>query len=248
MKISVKSLLVALFAIGVMSPNSRAVDTLYGSGENVDLSSTFQRDTHWNIVAWPSNWNNGSIPTGTYQAYVPRTVPGVWYGGDTGPNGSQGGYQPAGDTNHYYWISPTSTDASIAPGNYNWIAAQDFNITQAGTYHFNFPASGDNGIRFYIDGSVDTTNSVEPVITGGTQIGGYSNNFTVIFNYSGDVYLSAGQHTAYMVLFDFGGSTGALIGQSTFASVPEPSTYALGLIASGTLAFAARRRKQKATV
>lgn len=222
-----------------------AVDFLYGSGQNADLSSTFQRDSNWNIVAWPSNWSNGPIPTAPYQAYVPRTVPGPWYGGNTGTNGSQGGFQPNGDPNHYYWISPTSTDASIASGSYNWIAAQTFNITQAGTYTFNFPASGDNGIRFYVDGTVDTSNPITPVITGGTQVGGYSDNFTNIYNYTGDVSLSAGQHTAYMVLFDFGGSTGALIGQSTFTAVPEPSTYALAAIATGMMTMIARRRKAR---
>jgi hypothetical protein len=221
-----------------------AADIIYGSGMNADLSTTFQRDSNWNIVATPTTTTIG-LSTVPYQAYVPRTVPGAFYGGNSGPNGSQGGYTV--DSNTFYWISPSSTDASIANGSYNWIAAQTFEITSAGEYEFNFYAAGDNAIEFFVDGSIDQTNAQQPVITGGTQIGGYNDGFTVIYQYTGSMYLSAGTHTAYMVLYDFGGNTAALIGQSTFASVPEPSTYALGMISTGFLGLIARRRKARRT-
>lgn len=237
--VTISSLAIALVVLTAIS-KTRAADIIQGSGVNANLSATFQRDNFWNIVALPTTNTIGS-PTMPYQAYVPRTVPGVWYGGNSGPSGSQGGYQA--DGNNYYWISPSSTDASIASGNYNWIAAQTFNITTSGTYAFNFYASGDNAIKFFIDGTIDQSIAQNPDITGGTQIGGSFNNFTQISQYTGNATLSAGTHTAYMVLYDFGGSTGALIGQSTFAVVPEPSSYALAAIGSGVMALLARRRR-----
>lgn len=81
----------------VIGPQAVAADIIQCSGVNANLSSTFQRDRFWSIVACPQNDNIGS-PSLPYQAYVPRTVPGVWYGGNTGPNSSQGGYSADGYT------------------------------------------------------------------------------------------------------------------------------------------------------
>lgn len=217
---------------------------IYGSGQNADLSSTFQRDSHWEIVAIPPGFTPPeAVP---YAAFVPRTVPGVFYGGNNGANGSQTGYNADGNT--YYWISPHSTTSSLQGGAYNWIAAQEFEISQPGWYAFNFYASGDNAIEFFVNGSIAAAGTSNPTIAGGVQIGGTFNNFGTIANYTGQAYLSAGTNIAYMVLYDYGGETAALIGQSTFQAVPEPSAFGLAL---GGLALTAcvirRRRTSRAT-
>lgn len=216
---------------------------IYGSGQNADLSSTFQRDSHWEIVAVPPGFTPpAAVP---YAAFVPRTVPGVFYGGNNGANGSQTGY--SADNNTYYWIAPQSTTSSLQGGSYNWIAAQEFEISQPGWYTFNFYASGDNAIEFFVNGAIAGAGTNTPTISGGVQIGGTFNNFGTIANYNGQAYLSAGTNIAYMVLYDFGGETAALIGQSTFEAVPEPSAY--GLVLGGlalTVGVIRRRRSSGA--
>jgi hypothetical protein len=129
---------------------------------------------------------------------------------------------------------------------YNWIAAQTFYVAQAGTYDFDFPGAGDNQMSFYIDGSLSYADPIHPTITGGTQIGSMIDDLSQLSDFTGETTLTAGDHTAYVVLTDFGGQTGALIGQSTFepASVPEPSTYALVGLALSGLALVRRRQNK----
>jgi hypothetical protein len=224
----------------------RAENIIYGSGENADLSVTFQRDSHWNIVAIPANNNIGS-PSTPYQAYVPKAVYGGWVnGGTSGPGGSQPGLTYDGNT--YYWITPSSTtDSIVSPigEQYNWIAAQTFTITSAGNYEFNFFGAGDDEMRFYINGTIDTTDLQKPTITGGTQIGGVG-TYWYVNQYTGTAFMTAGTHTAYMLLYNAGGDTGALIGQSTFAAVPEPSTYCMALAGLACGGYSMLRRRKRA--
>lgn len=130
--------------------------------------------------------------------------------------------------------------------NYNWIAAQTFTITTAGNYDFNFQGTADNDTFYFIDGTIVNANTDTPTISGGTQIGIRRGDFTKIEAFTGTAYLTAGTHTAYMVVEDAGFLTGALIGPSFFQPAPEPSTYALGTIATGLMALLARRRRRKA--
>lgn len=227
---------------------------IYGSGYGVNPNLGGQQDLKWDIVAGPASFTApASYP---YKAYVSKYVNPAFVGSIDGsfvfPLGElQGGYTDPGTGQVSYWITPGTSDttASITTGNYNWIAAQKFTVAQASTYTFNFPIAGDNSIKFFINGTVDTTVPEAPVIVGGTQIGTQWNDFASIGLISGDVYLTAGEHTAYMTLYDFGGDTGALIGTATFvdvnaASVPEPvSAVMIGLVAGG-VAFARRRRSR----
>ncbi|MGI9213971.1 MAG: cadherin domain-containing protein, partial [Methylococcaceae bacterium] len=196
---------------------------LFGSGQNVNLSSGYQPDPNWVVVALPT----GSSVTSTvpYNADVPQNVVGVYYGANTGVNGSQGGIT-VGD-NKYFWIAPSSTTGAIHSGSYNWIVAQQFTVPQAGTYTFNFPASGDNELQFFINGAVNTADPVKPTITGGTQVGPLAGNFTTVYQFTGTATLNAVVNTAYMVLNDYGGETAALIGRSSFRSSPFVPTYTI---------------------
>lgn len=239
-----KSLALVAFALAAALSRAQTAGIIYGSGQNADLSSAFQRDANWRIVALPPGFTPPeAVP---YHAFVPRTVPGVFYGGNNGTNGSQTGYTAGSNT--YYWISPHSTTSSLQAGSYNWIAAQEFEISQPGWYTFNFYASGDNAIEFFVNGTIAGAGTNTPTVSGGVQIGGTFNNFGTIANYTGQAYLSAGTNIAYMVLYDYGGETAALIGQSTFQAVPEPSAFGLAL---GGLALTAcvirRRRTSRAT-
>lgn len=240
--------LLAVLAVCCLSPLRTQAGILYGSGYGVDPNLGGQRDLYWDIVAGPASFTPPSPYP--YKAYVPKYIAPVFYGSIDGsyqwPFGElQSGYTDPATGQVSYWISPGTSDttASITTGNYNWIAAQKFTVEVAGTYSFNFPVSGDNEIKFFIDGTVDSSDPQAPVIVGGTQVGGSWNNFGAIGTITGDVFLTTGEHTAYMTLFDFGGDTAALIGTATFgstaAAVPEPSTYVM--LAMAGVALARRR-------
>ncbi len=72
-------------------------------------------------------------------------------------------------------------------------------------------------------------------------------NFGNLVQFTGNVYLTAGTHTAYAVVYDTGGEAGALVGTSTFgppSAVPEPGTWAAAVLLIGGAACL-RWRKRK---
>lgn len=196
--------------------------TIFGSGLGLSPGG---RDSNWKIVALPSGFTPPSGQTTPYNSYVPYTTPGVFIGGGS----PQTGISTLGGTN--FWIAPQATTSSLVGGFYNWIAQQQFYVPVTGFYRFDFPAAGDNEIEFYLDGSINTTNPKNPTITGGQQIGGRVGGFGAVATFTGGAELSAGTHTASMVLWDYGGETGAIIGSSTFA--PAVAYWAPGSGAGG---------------
>lgn len=257
--------ILAAATAAVLAGPTRAQDfsgSILGSGINANLSGTFQRDGNWKIVALPDGFAPPDSQSLGYDAYVPRTVSVNWLGGNTGTNGSQGGYTVSGTT--YHWICPapdvTTMSTVLAPVStgtpstwYTWIAAQTFTVPASDDYFLNFPSAVDNRLGFFINGSIDSTNPRQPTITGGFQVGVTSTATgqfaTITNNTSGTtVFLASGTtHTAYMVLTDLGNATGVLIGPSEFSTIPlpEPSTYALAMVGAGALALTARRRRYR---
>jgi len=200
----------AVTANGALGTPGVTEGVIFGTGVGANPASGTARDANWTMVAVPSTWTPpSSVP---YAAYVPRTVSAAMVGGNT--SSVQNGYTADGTT--VYWISPQSTVTGLVSGTYNWIVAQQFNVVRDGNYSFTFGGAGDNEISFFVGGTIDTSNPVTPVITGGQQIGTTWNSFTTIGTLSGTASLTAGTHTAYMVLRDTGGDTGALITQSSF--------------------------------
>ena len=199
--------------------------TIFGSGLG---SSPGGRDSRWTIVALPPGFTPPDSQTTPYAAYVPLPVDPAFIGGGT----PQTGQVFAGGTN--YWIAPQNSTGSLVGGTYNWITQQQFYVAQTGFYRFDFPGAGDNELEFYIDGTVNTTNPKRPTITGGQQIGGRAGTFTSISTFTGGAELTAGMHTASMVLWDYGGSTGALIGTSTFSQAVAYWAPASGAGGNGT--------------
>jgi hypothetical protein len=213
------------FAIALAATSAHAQfvsGTIFGTGLG---SSPGGRDSNWSVVAVPSGFTPPSSQTTPYDAYVPTNTVNAFVGGGS----PQPGLVYLGGTN--YWIAPQTTTSSLVGGLYNWVAQQDFYVPVAGFYRFDFPGAGDNELEFYIDGSLNTTDSKRPTITGGQQIGGRAGTFTAITTFTGGAQLSAGNHTASMVLWDYGGETGALIGSSTFA--PAVAYWAPGSGAGG---------------
>jgi hypothetical protein len=221
----------AVFIAGLLAGSGTACaqmtsGTIFGTGlgSTPGGSGSSGRDSNWNIVALPSGFTPPDSQTTPYAAYVPFN-PGPFVGGGD----PQAGLVYLGGTN--YWIAPQTTTASLVPGTYNWIAQQQFSVPVTGFYRFDFPGAGDNELEFYIDGSINTTSSLRPTITGGQQIGGRAGGFSSVTTFTGGAQLSAGTHTASMVLWDYGGLTGALIGSSTFA--PAVAYWAPGSGAGG---------------
>ena len=251
MKVMKTKLLIGLGAALVLSPLANA-GIIYGTGQG---GSPGGRDSSWRIVAAPGSFTPPSSQTMPYNSYILQYTPWVFIGGSPAPwfgGGNQTGYEFNGIRN--YWIAPTASSSSIAGGHYNWIVAQDFNVEQAGWYDFNFKGAGDNDLDFYINGSISTYlgDPQRPTITGGTQIGTRAGGFTSITTFNGSAYMNAGTNTAYMVLWDYGGDTGALIQQSTFepgtSPVPEPGQVAASLVllaGIGGYVFLKRRKAAK---
>lgn len=187
--------------------------TIYGSGYGL---SPGQRDSNWRIVAVPSSFAPPGGQTVPYDSYVTYSVPTPSFIGNgtpqAGVTGTVGGVPV---TN--YWITPTTTTGAIAAPLYKWIAQQTFTVPQTGFYRFDFPAAGDNAVEFFLDGAINTSNPSQPTISGGQQIGGLAGGFGAMTTFTGGAELSAGTHTASMILWDYGGETGAIIGSSTFA-------------------------------
>jgi autotransporter-associated beta strand protein len=200
----------AVTANDALGTPGASAGVIFGTGVGTNPGSGTARDANWLLVAVPSSWTPpASVP---YPAYVVQTVPDTFVGGATG--GVQNGYTADGTTS--YWIAPQSTVNALVGGSYNWIVAQEFNVVRDGVYSFSFGGAGDDQISFFINGTVNTSSSVLPTITGGTQIGSTYASFSTIGTLSGTANLLAGTHTAYMVLNDFGGGTGAIITPGTF--------------------------------
>jgi len=197
--------------------------TIFGT-----LDAPGSRDSNWTVAALPSGFTPPDSQTTPYAAYVPTNVDGNFLGGGN----PQTGYTYGDDT--IYWIAPQNSTNSLVGGTYNWIAQQQFTVPTAGFYRFDFPGAGDNELEFYIGGAINRTDPLRPTITGGQQIGGRAGNFTAISTFTGGAQLSAGTYTASMVLWDYGGSTGAMIGTSTFGPAVAYWAPAAGAGGNGT--------------
>ena len=186
--------------------------TIFGSGYGL---SPGDRDSLWKIVATPSSFTPPGGQTMPYDSYVTQSIGLNFIGGGSPQAGVTGTIGGVPVTN--YWITPTPTTGQIAAPRYRWIAQQTFNVPQTGFYRFDFPAAGDNYIEFFIDGSINSVNPNAPTISGGQQIGGMAGGFSAMTTFTGGAELTAGTHTASMVLTDDGFETAAIIGSSTFA-------------------------------
>ena len=93
----------------------------------------------------------------------------------------------------------------------------------------------------------DSSNSLSFNLTGGTgtSTGNTITAFTTL-NYNGSYSLVGSQTVTYsMVNFGSTMDDDVTFNALTFSTVPEPSTYALGAIATGVMAAIARRRKAR---
>ena len=239
----------------ILMPAKAAI--IYGSGEGGNPSPSGSRDTNWTVVALP---NGFTPPESTpYQAYVLGLIPWNWgYAGarqweisGAWNNAEQAGFTYDGGT--AYWIAASSSGASLIDGvGTSWVARQNFDVATEGLYNFTFLGASDDSLRFFINGSIDTTDPLNPTITGGTQIGSAVNTYFSAQELTGSVYLTPGTHSAYMVLYDVSGFTGALIGRSSFepaSAVPEPGQVAASLLllaSIGGYVFLKRRKVAKA--
>lgn len=256
---TVVALVVAAMAAGGVARQAAAETVYYmqGTGVGANLVSSSQRDQNWNIVALPTtisgsfaNPESGypPYPATPYQAWVGRTTNINWVNGSPTAGAAQVGTTVSGST--YYWIGANSTFAPVTTGTYKWIVAQTFNVTQAGIYDFNFTATVDNELTFFVGGALNYDDPQQPTIVGGTQIGttlSGTGKFRELWNFQGAAPLAVGQNTAYAVVRDWGAVTGVTITESSYVlvtPVPEPSTWAMAVaaIACGGWRVCRRRR------
>lgn len=217
-----------------------AANIIYGTGEG---GGPGQRDASWDVVAVHSGWTPPNGQSSPYDAYIYNGIPNNWNGyGGWGMN--QTGYTNSNGT--FYWVGPQATpDSALAfPSQYGYILGQSFEVGVAGLYSFHFKANGDNLLSFYINGSFSYVDPVKPTITGGTQIGTQTADFVTLLDYTGNAYLNQGTNWVYAVIDERGFSTGALIAQSTYSLLPEPSALSLlGVGLGGIMALRRARRE-----
>ena len=137
-------------------------------------------------------------------------------------------------------VAPTASD----PANQSWYDDRVANFptivggTQIMTGNPAMPGIGGWGFPF---GNSPAYNGIA-----GTSGNG---NFGSLSQFTGDVFLTAGTHTAYAVVYDTGGEAGALIGTSSFGPapepVPEPGTWAAAALLVGGAAFMRWRKRAK---
>lgn len=245
--------LLACLAIATLAaiPSSAVrAGVIYGTGEGATLAWPPPADANWKLVAGPAGWTPPTGPTYPTNVYVVPEAPLQFVGGGWP---LQAGVTTDGITN--FWVAPSWTVTSLITSSfdgenpYNWIIAQDFQIETSGEYRFEFIGAGDNELEFFLNGEIGHLGGDlnRPIITGGTQIGTKAGSFTTLSSFTGTANLDAGTHTAYMVLWDYGGATGALISRSSFSStsaVPEPGS--VGLVGSIVVAAITYRRRRQA--
>ena len=153
---------------------------------------------------------------------------------------------PASLTSGGYTLLFTSTSGSFL-GNANAIAVnmnRTFSISKtAGATDLLFMSYTLRAV------SNKTGNTLSFNLTGGTGTSN-GNTFTAnaINNYNGSYSLVGSQTVTYsLVNFGISGPDRDTVNFNslTFSTVPEPSTYALGAIATGVMAAVARRRKAR---
>lgn len=236
---SVLAVLLALCAAG--RAEAEIVYYMYGTGVGADLTTTSGTDQYWNIVALPGSATG--YPSTPYDALVPRSTNVNWIGGGT----PQTGTVVSGST--YYWISANTSATPVTTGTYNWIVAQDFTVSTPGSYEFNFNATVDNELQFFVGGTPSFADPQLPTIVGGTQIGPTLSGtgiFRNIYTFTGTASLPAGTNTAYAVVKDWGAVTGVIVTESSYVMVvPEPSTCAMALAAFAWGGWRLRRRRNR---
>ena len=230
---------------------------LHKTGTEYPVGSPGGQDSFWEVYALPTAYT-GPITAG-YQAWVftggaPQgNVPRQWY-----PGVGNGGSDNVG-ANGARWIGLQQDDASaLFPGNftppqedYSVIYRTTFQADSAGVASFSLLTAADNGISFFVGGTVDNANPMRPTMTG-AQIGSESIRLGFLEWVNGDVPVVAGTNFLYAVVRDrFGvdlinpnignyGQTGFLV-----VAVPEPSLIVLAGLGAGVMAIGAIRRRLK---
>ena len=140
-----------------------------------------------------------------------------------------------------------------------------FGLTFSNPNQGSFQAIAGNGIEFGANGLFPTEFDIQ--VTGGAlvfknyQVGNVFAGGINPFDLTGGTGTSTGNSLSSVGVFNYNGSYAIAPGQTvrftssssgvsnsqlkymTFSTVPEPSTYALGAIATGVMAAVARRRK-----
>lgn len=243
---------------GVDSAFGVTITGLNVTGANYSASTATQ-DLNWRIVALPSSYVTGSAGTGTttppYAAWIftggspSANVPGGWLGGSTN-SGTLGAHWIGVRTNNSTALLPNPGTEGTS---YSVIYATDFVASAAGSIPLSLGVSVDNRATLFVNGTVSGTNTNNPTISGGTQIGstiyndpptpaGATKAFSILQTAAGLTDVLAGTNTLYVVVEDVANPSG-VYGNTGVLIVPEPSSISIaaGLMLGGIVAVRRRR-------
>ena len=208
-------------------------------------------DPFWRVVALPATPLFPPYEAAVFSGREPSFhVPTTWFHGADGFDGAG-------------WIGlRLETTNSLYPTNigpqpdYSVIYATTFTASEAGQAFFDLTATADNGLAFFVNGTVSDELTMNPSILGGTQIGVAQQGLNRLHAFQGHADVLAGENTLYAVVRDrytlnpatnLGGygQTGLLV-----ASVPEPGTLVLGFLGGMSLLIgsASRRRARSGRI
>ncbi|MCX5948191.1 MAG: hypothetical protein NTY67_08455 [Cyanobacteria bacterium] len=246
---------------------SSGILRIMGTGESITPGAGVQ-DSNWQLVAFPTTATvpNPAITT-PVDVYIPGNTPAAWYPGSNPTNQGISGFGfDSGIT--YRWASVNSNNnansffsTSDITGNpsYSYVVSTTFDVTEAGTYTFNYNMSGDNRVSVYLggapfattspySGSTGTFNPFGYVINGGQLLAATTLGPGNLKSGSGpDIGLAAGTYTLNYLVTDFYtsnsyGGTGLLVSTTYFQkNVPGP----LPLLGAGAFFAHSRRLRRR---
>jgi len=248
---------VALALVAGTTSATPIISGLQKTGTEYPIGTAGGQDGYWEVYAFPTAYTGPLTPG--YQAWVftggspPSNVPTRWY-----PGIGNGGSDNVG-ANGARWIGLQQDNATaLFPGNfpspqldYNVIYRTTFQADSTGIASFALLTAADNGISFFVGGTVDNADAYKPTMTG-TQIGTESIRLGFLEWVNGDAPVVAGTNYLYAVVRDrfqidvtnpnIGnyGQTGFLV-----AAVPEPSSFVLAALGGGVMGIGAIRRRLK---
>jgi hypothetical protein len=249
---------------------STGILRIIGTGENISPGAGVQ-DSNWQLVAFPTS---GGVPnpaiTTPIDVYIPGNTPSAWYPGSNPTNqGISGVGFDSGST--YRWASVNSNNNANSffstgdiTGNpsYSYVVSTTFDVTEAGTYTFNYNMSGDNRVSVYLggaplattspySGSTGTSNPFGYVINGGQLLAATTAGPANLKSGTGpDISLATGTYTLNYLVTDFYsgspsnsyGLTGLLVSTTYFErNVPGP----LPLLGAGAFFAHSRRLRRR---
>lgn len=238
------SLVAVLTALVSVPTSAASISGLHFTGSTIPAGQG-GTDPFWQVVAWPTV-TGLTPPTMPYDAFVfsgssaaAPNVPTPWFRGDGAPGTNTGAFGGR-------WIGLQSEDATALLtgtqplGVYSTVYATTFTADSTGIANFNFLATADNFVTFYVNGTLDALGTANPTIKDGTPLAAFGGLASLKW-VDNSALVQAGVNTLYAVVEDR--NTTGTYAYTGLILVPEPSTVVSAAIGVATIGLLGLRRR-----